>query len=273
MKFVYFGSFHISADILAGMVERGAVPMAVVCNPDRPAGRNKIITPPAVKQLILEKKWPIKILQPEKVKDIATELKDLGTDVFLVMGYPQIIPESILNIPRLRTIGVHPSLLPTYRGPSPIQSVLLAGEHETGVTLYMIDKDVDHGKIISNVKFQISNEETNTSLEKRVAEVAADLIADTLPNIETITLCEQDHAAATFTQKFTSADGRVDFIKDEPLEVYRKIKAFNPEPGVWTINFPGHEGKRVKLLAAQWRDNKIHITSIHVEGKRPIKIG
>ena len=82
----------------------------------------------------------------------------------------------------------------------------------------------------------------------------------------------QDHSQATFTKKFTSQDGQVDFLKDDPLEVYRKIKAFYPEPSVWTINFPGYEGKRVKLLSADWSDNKIHITAIQADGKKPVRI-
>ena len=274
MKFVFFGSFRISADILQGIIKAGLIPTAVVCNPDKPAGRKKILTPPAVKQLVLEHAWPIKILQPEKleIKNLKLEIGDV--DVAIVMGYPKIIPQSILNIPRLGTIGVHPSLLPTYRGPSPIQSVLLAGESETGVTLYVIDKDVDHGPILASAKYQVTSDTSNTELEKALARVASELLIETLPDFVAgkITPKEQDHSKATFTRKFTTADARADMNKDNPETIYNKIRAFTPEPGVWTMNFPGYEGKRVKLLAADWRDNKIHITSIQVEGKKPVSL-
>lgn len=274
MKYAFFGSFRISADILSGLLDAGYIPETVICNPDKPVGKRQVVTPPAVKQLILERKLPIKILQPEKIETekLANELKTL--DVAVVMGYPKIIPQATLSMPRLGTIGVHPSLLPKYRGASPIQSVLLNGEQETGVTLYLIDKEMDHGPILASRKYQVANGTTNAELERQLTAVAVKLLIETLPKFIAgeIKPIEQDHSAATFTKKFTSADGQVDFVKDDPLAVYRKIKAFYPEPSVWTMNFPGYEGKRVKLLEADFTGGKIHIRKIQVEGKRPISL-
>ncbi len=274
MKFVYFGSFHLSADILQLLVASGYTPAAVVCSPDRPAGRKKILTAPAVKQLILEKNWPIAILQPEKSPEAIAELKKIGADFFIVMGYPQIIGQDILNLARLGTIGVHPSLLPKHRGASPIQTAILNGETETGVTLYQMDEKMDHGPIIANDKLQIADDETNPRLEKKLAKIAADLLIGALPKIlaGSIKPAEQDHSLATFTKKFTTADGQVDMFKDDPKTIFNKIRAFNPEPSVWTMNFPGYEGKRVKLLAATFQDSKLKITEIHPEGKKPIQL-
>ncbi len=274
MNFVYFGSFHVSADILNRLVESGFMPAAIVCSPDRPAGRKKILTPPAVKQLITEKGWPIKILQPEKASDIIPELQKLNADFFIVMGYPQIIGQGLLDLPRLGTIGVHPSLLPKYRGASPMQSVLLADEKETGVALYLMDVKMDHGEIIADCKVQIADNETNTSLEKKCAAAAGALLTETLPKFISgeITPREQDHSRATFTRKFTTAEGEVDMVKNDPKTIYNKIRAFNPEPSVWTMNLPGFEGKRVKLLAANLKDGKLVLTEIQPDGKKPMQL-
>lgn len=249
-------------------------PIAVICSPDRPAGRKKIITPPATKTLILNSELPIAVLQPERVTDIAAELKAMKADFFVVMGYPQIIPQSILDIPRLGTIGTHPSLLPKYRGASPMQSALLAGETKSGVTLYIMDAKMDHGPIIAMSEERISPDETNASLEKKLAKNASALLIKTLPVFYAgqETRAEQNHAQATFTKKFVTKDAEVDFKNDPPLSVYRKIQSLNPEPGVYTFSFPGHEGKRVKLLTASYQNNLIHITSIQIEGKKPTEI-
>jgi len=274
MKFVYFGSFRLSAEILNHLVVCGFMPAAVVCSPDRPAGRKQVLTAPTIKTLILEKKWPIEIWQPESPPAVSDQLSALGADLFIVMGYPRIIGADILAIPRLGTIGVHPSLLPKYRGASPIQSVLLAGEPETGITLYQMDEKMDHGKIISNFKFPISNEDTNSILEEKCAEVAGKLLVETLPQFMAgkISSQEQDHSQATFTKKFTTADGEVDMGKDKPEIIYNKIRAFTPEPGVWTMNFPGREGVRVKLLAAKIAGGNLVVTKIQPAGKKPIVI-
>jgi methionyl-tRNA formyltransferase len=280
MNFIYFGSFRLSADILELLIAGGFTPSAVICSPDRPAGRKQIVTAPAVKQFVttyneqLATDKKIKILQPEKAPDVIPELKKLGADFFVVMGYPQIISQDILDIPRLGTIGVHPSLLPKYRGASPIQTALLHDEVETGVTLYQMDAKMDHGRIIASNKLQIANEETNTGLEKKLAKAAADLLIETLPKFVTgeITPIEQDHTKATFTKKFTTADGQVDMKNDSPQTIYNKIRAFNPEPSVWTMNFPGYEGKRVKLLATQFVNGALKVTEILPEGKKPIRL-
>ncbi len=286
LKFVFFGSFHISTEILAQLVaglpasggakgdQGGFMPTHVICSPDRPAGRKKIITPPAIKKLILERAWPIEIMQPEKLEIENLKLEIGEVDLAVVMGYPHIIPDSIINLPRLGTIGVHPSLLPLYRGASPIQSVLLAGETETGVTLYQMDAKMDNGPILAQRKSQIALEDTNETLGHKLSKIAGELLVETIPKFlkGEIKPQEQDHAKATFTRKFTTADGQVDMINDKPEIIYNKIRAFNPEPGCWTMNFPGREGKRVKLLGATMQDGELKITEIQPDGKKPMKV-
>ena len=273
-RFVFFGSFHISAEILEHLIAGGFMPSHAVCSPDRPAGRKKILTPPAVKKIILGKKWPIEIWQPENPTDIIPQLNDLQADFFIVMGYPHIIPQTILDIPRLGTIGVHPSLLPKYRGASPMQSALLDGSTMTGVSLYIMDAKMDHGPIIAKSEVQIVNGETNESLGHKCAKAAGELLAQTIPQFITgaIRAKEQDHSQATFTRKFTTEDGNVDMTAESPELIYRKIKALNPEPSAWTMNFPGREGVRVKLLDADWVDGKLKVTEIQPDGKKPFKV-
>ena len=269
MKCAFFGTPDFAAVILEKLIESGFLPALVVCNPDRPVGRKKIITPPPVKSLIMEHKtWNINILQPEKLdKDFMLQVSSFMPDVFIVAAYAKIIPKEILELPLFGTIGVHPSLLPEYRGSSPIQSVILNGETKTGVTLFLADEKVDHGKILSDIRYRISNGETYETLMKKLAELGGDLLVETLPKFlrGEITSLPQDESRATYTKKFKTEDGYVDLEKDKPEIIERKIRALNPEPGVWTMM----NNKRTKLLEAELVDGKLKLTKIQVEGKKP----
>lgn len=277
MKYVFFGTSHIAPMILERLIEGGLPPVVLVTNPDRPAGRKKVMTPPETKQLLKEtgQEGKIAILQPENVRDIASELKALAPDIFVVAAYGKIIPKEILAIPRLGTIGAHPSLLPKYRGPSPIQSVLLAGEKETGVSLYMVGVGLDDGPVIAVRKIDIG-ERDHVALREALANLAADMLLETLPQVvegNTDPL-PQDERDATFTKKFETEDA---FIPEADLEkamngdaekvnlAIRKIKALNPEPGTWTIR----NGKRIKLLEANIAGGKLVLKAIQREGKTP----
>ena len=282
MKCVFFGTPEFAAIILEKLIKVGFIPEAVVCNPDRPVGRKKIITPSPVKARIMNYELgirdKIKILQPEKLDSSLFIIPNSSFDVFVVAAYSQIIPKEILEIPRLGTIGVHPSLLPKYRGSSPIQSAILNGDKETGVTLYLMDDKMDHGPILSQRKLEFSIFNFQFSiLYQKLAELSADLLIETLPKflnreIEPIT---QNESQATYTKKFITEDGRIDpedlsaaqngASLEKAIMIERKIRALNPEPGVFTfIN-----GKRVKLLEAKISDGKIVITKTQIEGKKP----
>ena len=284
MKFVFFGTPEFAAIILEKLINTGYVPVAVVCNPDRPVGRKKIITPPPAKQLLIEKlkDCNIEILQPESIdSSFKIQVSNFKPDIFIVAAYSQIIPKEILEIPRLGTIGVHPSLLPKYRGSSPIQSAILNGDEETGVSLYLMDDKMDHGPILAqreiknySIKDDISIKNryelrimNYENLLKNLAELSADLLIETLPKFlkGEINPLPQDESQATYTKKFITEDGRVDLKKDNPLLIERKIRALNPEPGVFTFI----DGKRVKLLEAKISDGKIVITKTQIEGKKP----
>lgn len=294
MKYIFFGSPEFATIILEKLINAGFIPEAVVCNPDRPIGRKKIITPPPVKLSIMNKvesiKKRIKIIQPENLQELL-KIKPLllttNPDILIVAAYSKIIPKEILEIPRLGTIGIHPSLLPKYRGASPIQAAILNDDEETGTTLYLMDEKMDHGPILAQQKLEFSIFNFQFSiLLKKLAELSVDLLIDFLQKLEPINNQQlvisnlakpQNEFLATYTKKFQTEDA---FIKSEDLEkaekeggeianeIDRKIRAFYPEPGAYTfIN-----NKRTKLLEAKIIDNKLKLIKIQTEGKTPITL-
>lgn len=249
-------------------------PALVVCNPDRPVGRKKIVTAPPAKARIMNYESGIRdkiqILQPEKLDKAFLDSLFLihdSFDFFIVAAYAKILPKEIIEIPRLGTIGVHPSLLPKYRGTTPIQTAILNGEKKTGTTLFLIDAKVDHGAIVSSIKYQVTSNETYESLHDKLAELSADLLIETLPKFVKgeIKPRTQNESEATYTKKFKTEDAHVDLDKDDPIIVERKIRALNPEPGVYTME----NDKRIKLLGAELLDGKLKLKKIQVEGKKP----
>lgn len=280
MKYVFFGTPHFAAVVLEKLLEAGMPPVAVVCNPDRPVGRKKVITAPETKRLIEGSgvRGQVVILQPEKL-DVATEakLRSLDADFFLVAAYAKIIPQAVIDIPQKAVVGVHPSLLPKYRGSSPIQTALLEGESETGVSCYLIDQKVDHGPIIAQKHLYIEPLDNYTSLEVRLAELAGTLLLEALPPYLDGSLepKPQDETMVTFTKKFTTEDGFVEpndlkFAENGDhsfaLRIFNTIRALNPEPGVWTKT---PEGKRLKLLEVELNGAHLVLKKIQKEGGRP----
>ena len=273
MKYFFFGTPKFSAAVLKKLIDGGMPPSGVVSNPDRPAGRKKIITSPPTKVLALEHGIPV--YQPEKLSKLEIEnwKLEIGEPEFAVVAaYAKIIPREVINAFPKGIIGVHPSLLPKYRGASPIQSAILNGDKETGVTLYQMDEKIDHGDILVNDKFQMTNSKiTYEELEERLAELAGDLLVKILPDFAEsgIKPAAQDESRATFTKKFSTQDGFVDLDKDDPAIIYRKVRALNPEPGVWTMK----GDKRMKILKAELDSSaggsKLKLKEIQYEGGKP----
>ena len=210
----------------------------------------------------------------------------------MVAAYAKIIPKEVLGIPRLGTIGVHPSLLPKYRGTTPIQSAILNGDKDTGTTLYLMDEKVDHGPVLAQRELNYESPKQNKFatgqvgimnyelLIQKLADLSADLLVKTLPKFVTgeIKPQVQDETLATYTKKFASEDA---FIKPEDLEaaqtgnnpeiaalIDRKIRALNPEPGTWTTK----NDKRIKLLRAETSNGILKIKEFQEEGQKP-KLG
>ncbi|HBI25636.1 MAG: Methionyl-tRNA formyltransferase [Candidatus Wolfebacteria bacterium GW2011_GWC2_39_22] len=292
--FIFFGTPGFAADALEKLLNRGIIPAAIVCNPDRPVGRKKVITPPAIKLFVLEHQLQdptltIPLLQPEVLDDaFAEQLKAFNADVFVVAAYGKLLKKNILDIPKHGTIGIHPSLLPIYRGASPLQTTLIDGVDITGVSLFMIDEKMDHGPIVAQETVQIGTM-NYIQLEKKLSEIGGELLAAVLPDFVAgkITPKEQDHEKATLTKKYTVEDAFIDIHDierarteggDIALKIERKIRALNPEPGTWTIassfcNMHFGQEKRVKILEADVSmENTLIIKRIQIEGKKPMHL-
>ncbi|MDO8584758.1 MAG: methionyl-tRNA formyltransferase [bacterium] len=272
MKYIFFGSPRFAEIILEKLIDASMPPAAVICNPDRPFGRKKVLTPPPVK--VLAQSHGIPVLQPEKLDEgFKLQVSGFKPDFAVVAAYAKILPQSIIGLPRLGTIGVHPSLLPRYRGASPIQSVILSGEAETGVTLFMLDEKVDHGALLATRALPIAARETYETLLQKLGGLSGELLADTLPRFVTGNIAPraQNEDAATYTKKFSTENGFVDFAKDDPAVIDRKIRALTPDPGVYTLVEKKGKRVRLKLLEAEIRDGCLVPTLIQYEGGKQIR--
>lgn len=266
--YAFFGSPRFARIVLGQLVSGGFVPSVLVCNPDAPVGRKKVITPPETKQYIQEQGLDVTIIQPVTKKELVEQVDVFeGCEYAVVAAYSKIIPDSVLQLFPKGVIGIHPSLLPKHRGPSPIQQTILDGDKEVGVTLYVVDAEVDHGPILGKHQDTVTKIQSYLELEKELAEKGGQLLISTLPEYfaGNITSQSQDHSSATFTKKFSTQDGEVDIVHNDPEVVARKILALTPEPGVFTIL----DGKRIKLNAVELRDDGWTITNITPEGKAP----
>src|SRR3989344_2689033 len=264
-NYVFFGTPSFAAIILEKLIGNDWVPKALVCNPDRPVGRRQIITPPPANK--------------EALVGVSDELFT-EADFGVLAAYGQIVPAEVIKKARLGIIGVHPSLLPKFRGSTPIQSAILEGVSETGVSLFLMDEKVDHGPIIGKQESGIRKEDAYETLETRLAGLAADLLIEALPKFVSgeITPLPQDEAEATYTKKFTTEDAYISpeelkaatsgENKEKVFEIERKVRALNPEPGVWTIL----DDKRTKLLRASIKENNLVLKTIQPEGKKPVNL-
>ncbi|MBI3638549.1 methionyl-tRNA formyltransferase, partial [Candidatus Wolfebacteria bacterium] len=218
IKYVFFGTPEFSATILEKLIKAGFIPSAVVCNPDKPVGRKQILTAPAAKIVMSNKKLEIRVMQPEKLdSSFISRLSSLESDFFVVASYAKIIPKEILEIPKLGSIGVHPSLLPKHRGASPIQTTILNGDEKTGVSLFLMDEKTDHGPVLATSHLPLVNSENYETLMRKLAELGGDLLVEILPKFATDEIKPQiqDKSQATFTKKFRTEDG---FIESAGLE-------------------------------------------------------
>jgi methionyl-tRNA formyltransferase len=246
MKIVFLGTPNFGAIVLEKLLKNKIRPALVVTKPDKALGRKKIITPSPVK--ILAKKYDINFLQPDKVESIYKEIKKINPDLIIVAAYGEIIPKKILQIPKYGCLNIHPSLLPKYRGAAPLQFTILNGDEETGVTLILITEKMDEGPILDQLKIKIENNKILPGdLEKKLAELGADLLIKTIPYWikKEIKPKKQIEKEATYTKIIKKEDGKIDWAM--PAEqIERQIRAFDPWPG----SFCMAEDKILKILKA-----------------------
>ena len=199
------------------------------------------------------------------------KLEAYNADFFLVASFAKILKKEVINLPKKGVVGVHPSLLPKYRGASPIQSALLNNEKETGTTLFLIDEKVDHGPILAAGNLQIGTSDNYGTLLKKLAELSADLALSLIPKWldGEIQPKIQNESEATYTEKFTADDASVDLKTGSAENIWLKIKALNPEPGVFTVlKLKNDKNLRLKLLEADFQKNSLILKKVQPEGKK-----
>ena len=268
-KIAFFGTPKFAVTILEELKKAGIVPALCLTAPDKPQGRGLTLTPPPVK--IWAQENNIKVIQPETLKkpEQITELTNKSWDLFIVAAYGKIIPENILNIPARKTLNVHPSMLPKFRGPAPIEAAILADDSDIGVSIMRLDPEMDHGPIVAREKMPIEKWPIPApALEDTAAHFGGALLAKIIPDwiAGKITEKEQDHTKATYCKKTTKADGLIDLTAN-PRQNYLKICAYSGWPD--TYFFKEHGGKkiRVSIRKVTYENNELIIESVVPEGR------
>ncbi len=266
IQFAFFGSSRFSVIALDELARRGFIPALVVTTPDKPAGRKLKLTPTPVKEWAVAKSIPV--LDPD-VLDTAfiAALKEKNLDLFVVASYGKIIPQSVIDLPPRKTLNIHPSLLPRYRGASPLQSAMLDDAKDTGVTVMRIDAKMDHGPIVAQKDVHIDEWPQYEDFEVRMATEGAALLAETLPVWASgdAPEHEQDHEAATYTKKIAKPDGLIDFSDDAYLN-FRKIQTYHEWPGAYFFISRDGADMRVKITQASFADGTLRIEKVIPEG-------
>lgn len=235
-KIIFFGTSNFAATILERLARSGICDLQlIVTQPDQPIGRQQIVTAPPVK--ILANNLNLPIIQPAKLDvESETKLQTFHADLFIVAAYGALIPETILSLPRLGCLNIHPSLLPLYRGPSPIQACLLNGDTKTGISLMLLDKKMDHGPLVTQLDYPIAPDDNYETLSAKLADQSAELLIATLPEFISgqKTPQEQNHSAATFTKIIQKSDGEINW-QNKAQAIYNQWRAFIVWPTIFSV--------------------------------------
>lgn len=280
MKITFFGTSEFAVPALEALCGAG-FDVLVVTTPDKPAGRKRELTPSPVK--LAAEKLGLPVHQPNSLKDFEVE----PSDFCVVAAYGKMIPQTLIDSPKKGFLNIHPSLLPKYRGPTPIQAAILNGETETGISIMQIDKEMDHGPVYLQQKFNIGPDETYLQLHGRLAAEGAKMLLEVINNFENYPPQAQNHAEATFCKIFSRENGKIDWSKPA-TEIYNQIRALNPEPGTWTTwqdknlniksarltqikaNAPGIICKEGNKLAVGTGEGSLELNIIQLEGKKEV---
>ncbi len=267
MNFIFFGSSQFSIFVLDELAKLGFTPSAIVTTPDKPQGRKLIMTPNVVKTWSLN--HGIKVYDPAKIDANFIEiLKAESADVFIVASYGKILPKNLIELPPGNTLNIHPSLLPQYRGASPLQAAILNDTKHTGVSIMRIDEEMDHGPIVAQKEITVNEWPTYEVFEEMMAREGAILLATILPDwiAGKIAEKEQDHSATTYTKKSKKDDGLID-LSGDPYVNFRKIQAYHQWPQAYFMISKNSKDMRVKITAASFSGGKLVIEKVIPEGK------
>ena len=246
MKIVFAGTPEFAVEPLKNIIENGFEVVGVITQTDKPQGRKGILTPPPVKKFANEKGIPV--LQPLKIRDCIDEVSSLGGDLLVTCAYGQILTQAVLDLFPLGVWNIHAGLLPAYRGASPIQSCILAGEKETGVSIMKTELGLDSGDVLLVEKTAISETETCGELSDRLSKIGAEAIVKGLKLIQTgeFSLEKQSEEGVNIVRKIDKEQAKIDFSKSAK-EIINLVRAMNPEPAAYTtVN-----GMKINVFVAE----------------------
>ena len=263
LKFTFFGTPDVASKTLEILKENGYIPSLIITAPDKPQGRKMIITPPPVKVWAVENHIPY--IQPEHIREINIERNI--TDLFLVVAYGKILPENLINSPKLGSINIHYSLLPKYRGASPVESAILNGDNETGISIQKMQFKMDSGPIVAQEKVPVLPNEKAGELRERLIKIGGELLVKTLPDFVDGKISEipQNENEATFCKKIKKEDGLID-LNDNGIKKYNKFRAYT----TWPRTFFFKDNKRIIITDAKLKDNQFTIKKVLPEGRTEI---
>ncbi|WOT05271.1 methionyl-tRNA formyltransferase [Shewanella youngdeokensis] len=293
LNVIFAGTPDFAARHLQALIASEHNVVAVYTQPDRPAGRGKKLQASPVKALALEHNIPV--LQPKSLRDEAAqqELSALNADIMVVVAYGLILPQVVLDTPRLGCINVHGSILPRWRGAAPIQRALWAGDTETGVTIMQMDLGLDTGDMLLKTQLTIEDEDTSATLYEKLALQGPDALIEALTAISAGNLPaeKQDESLANYAKKLSKEEARIDWTKPAQA-LWREIRAFNP----WPVSHYEHEGSTIKVwqshvsttttsavpgtvisadktgISVATGDGVLTITNMQLPGKKPLSV-
>lgn len=233
MRTIFLGTPQFAVPTLERLLAAGHAVELVVTQPDRPKGRGNAIAMSPVKEAAL--RHGLEVFQPERIRrpEGVERLRGIAPEIMVIVGYGQIIPQSILDIPPRGILNVHASLLPRYRGAAPIQWAIANGETTTGVTIMRIDAGLDTGDMLRKGETPVGENETAIDLSPRLAEMGADLLVETLASLDSIAPEKQDNAAATYAPILKKEDGAIDWTRGA-REIHNRIRGLQPWPGAYS---------------------------------------
>ena len=263
IRFAFFGTSHIAVFVLDALKGAGLIPALIVSPPDKPQGRGLAAKPTAVAAWAQENSVAL-------AREAGAEFKDAKWDVCIIVDYGHILPKDVLAIPRRGFLNIHPSLLPRLRGPSPIRSAILTDEKKTGVSIMLVDEELDHGPIVAQKPVSIPSWPPHASeLEKILLEEGGRLLAQILPAwvAGEIEAREQNHDVATYTEKLKKEDGFLDLNADAYKNLL-KIRAYEGWPGTYAFFERSGKKIRVQIVDAELKNENLSITRVKPEGKK-----
>lgn len=290
-KIIFFGTPEFAVPSLKELINNDNFEIkAIVTQPDKKVGREQRLSPPPIKVVALEK--GIKVFQPKKIREIEEEIRELRTEIAIVVAYGQLIPESVLNIPQFGFINVHGSILPRYRGASVIQAPILNGDLETGVTIMKMDKGLDTGPLLKISKIDLKGDETAGFLHDKLAQMGAHILPQTiLEYLEGSLEPKPQVGKSKYCKTLTRENGRINWLK-KAVEIERQVRAMSPWPGTFTtlkeknlkivevgkkpIKLSGHNIGKVltkdKQIVIQTGEDGLAIKKLQLEGGKTMNI-